>query len=207
MSLQQHLLSLGLPAIALCGAPAVSLSAQQPSRASRRSPPRWRAAHVPRSVAQTRRRPAARCMPHGSIPTPRAGELLQGRPPLSRHAIYRSTCPGSARRGSALPPRRVTPPDTTLRSSAPRSGSTLIRPTRERSPPSPARVCPSQRARRDSLRKMAQLRREVGDVSELDVRLAAVNAGQLENVAADDSIAACRPIYRCSSRWDCPRKR
>ncbi|HEX9486371.1 MAG TPA: TolC family protein [Gemmatimonadales bacterium] len=42
----------------------------------------------------------------------------------------------------------------------------------------------------DSLRKMAQLRREVGDVSELDVRLAAVNAGQLENVAADDSIAA-----------------
>ena len=42
----------------------------------------------------------------------------------------------------------------------------------------------------DSLRKMAQLRREVGDVSELDVRLAAVNAGQLENVAADDSVAA-----------------
>src|SRR5258708_5477901 len=42
----------------------------------------------------------------------------------------------------------------------------------------------------DSLRKMAELRREVGDVSELDVRLAAVSAGQLENVAADDSIAA-----------------
>src|SRR3989454_12475991 len=37
---------------------------------------------------------------------------------------------------------------------------------------------------------MAQLRREVGDVSELDVRLAAVNAGQLENGAADDSLAA-----------------
>src|SRR6266566_3833001 len=34
------------------------------------------------------------------------------------------------------------------------------------------------------------LRREVGDVSELDVRLAAVNAGQLANVAADDSLAA-----------------
>src|SRR6266516_5611249 len=42
----------------------------------------------------------------------------------------------------------------------------------------------------DSLLKIAQLRREVGDVSELDVRLAAVNAGQLENVAADDSLAA-----------------
>jgi len=42
----------------------------------------------------------------------------------------------------------------------------------------------------DSLLKMAQLRREVGDVSELDVRLAAVNAGQLENVALDDSLAA-----------------
>ena len=42
----------------------------------------------------------------------------------------------------------------------------------------------------DSLLKMAELRREVGDVSELDVRLAAVNAGQLENAAADDSLAA-----------------
>src|SRR5262245_34752515 len=31
----------------------------------------------------------------------------------------------------------------------------------------------------DSLLKIAQLRRDVGDVSELDVRLAAVNAGQL----------------------------
>ncbi|HTI04886.1 MAG TPA: TolC family protein [Gemmatimonadales bacterium] len=42
----------------------------------------------------------------------------------------------------------------------------------------------------DSLRKIAQLRRDVGDVSELDVRLAAVNAGQLENAAVDDSLAA-----------------
>lgn len=42
----------------------------------------------------------------------------------------------------------------------------------------------------DSLLTMARLRREVGDVSELDVRLAAVNAGQLENSAADDSSAA-----------------
>ncbi len=42
----------------------------------------------------------------------------------------------------------------------------------------------------DSLRKIAELRRQVGDVSELDVRLAAVNAGQLENVAIDDSLSA-----------------
>jgi len=42
----------------------------------------------------------------------------------------------------------------------------------------------------DSLLTMARLRREVGDVSELDVRLAAVNAGQLENAAVDDSLAA-----------------
>src|SRR5258705_2542918 len=42
----------------------------------------------------------------------------------------------------------------------------------------------------DSLLKIAQLRRDVGDISELDVRLAAVNAGQLENTAIDDSLAA-----------------
>ena len=46
----------------------------------------------------------------------------------------------------------------------------------------------------DSLRKMAQLRREVGDVSELDVRLATINAGQLENIAADDSVAAVQAL-------------
>ena len=42
----------------------------------------------------------------------------------------------------------------------------------------------------DSLLRIAALRRDVGDVSELDVRLAAVNAGQLENVALDDSLTA-----------------
>src|SRR5467141_4149197 len=42
----------------------------------------------------------------------------------------------------------------------------------------------------DSLLRIAELRRDVGDVSELDVRLAAVNAGQLENVALDDSLAS-----------------
>jgi cobalt-zinc-cadmium efflux system outer membrane protein len=42
----------------------------------------------------------------------------------------------------------------------------------------------------DSLLRIAALRRDVGDVSELDVRLAAVNAGQLANIAADDSLTA-----------------
>jgi len=42
----------------------------------------------------------------------------------------------------------------------------------------------------DSLLAMARLRRSVGDVSELDVRLAEVNAGQLANAAADDSLTS-----------------
>lgn len=42
----------------------------------------------------------------------------------------------------------------------------------------------------DSLLTMARLRRSVGDVSELDVRLAEVNAGQLANAAADDSLTS-----------------
>ena len=42
----------------------------------------------------------------------------------------------------------------------------------------------------DSVLNMAKLRYEVGDASELDVRLAEVNAGQLENTAADDSLTA-----------------
>ena len=58
----------------------------------------------------------------------------------------------------------------------------------------------------DSLRKMAQLRREVGDVSELDVRLAAVNAGQLENAAADDSLAAVEAILSVQLTMGLPAK-
>src|SRR3989449_781682 len=46
----------------------------------------------------------------------------------------------------------------------------------------------------DSLLRIAELRREVGDVSELDVRLAAGNAGQLENIAAHDSLAALETL-------------
>src|SRR3989449_3007294 len=53
-----------------------------------------------------------------------------------------------------------------------------------------ARLSRRAAADADSLLKVAELRRDVGDVSELDVRLAAVNAGQLENVALDASLAS-----------------
>lgn len=46
----------------------------------------------------------------------------------------------------------------------------------------------------DSLLRIARLRRELGDASELDVRLAEVNAGQLENIAADDSLSAIEGV-------------
>ena len=46
----------------------------------------------------------------------------------------------------------------------------------------------------DTLLAMARLRRSVGDVSELDVRLAEVNAGQLANAAADDSLASVATV-------------
>src|SRR5206468_10247444 len=40
----------------------------------------------------------------------------------------------------------------------------------------------------DSLRRMAAVRRDAGDASDLDVELATVNAGQQANVAAADSL-------------------
>jgi outer membrane protein, heavy metal efflux system len=46
----------------------------------------------------------------------------------------------------------------------------------------------------DSLLAMARLRRSVGDVSELDVRLAEINAGQMANAAADDSLASVATV-------------
>jgi len=42
----------------------------------------------------------------------------------------------------------------------------------------------------DSLATLARFRRDLGDVSELDVQLAEVSAGQLTNAAADDSLGA-----------------
>ncbi len=46
----------------------------------------------------------------------------------------------------------------------------------------------------DSLLHMATVRRDAGDASDLDVQLAAVNAGQAHNAATDDSLAAIAAI-------------
>ena len=42
----------------------------------------------------------------------------------------------------------------------------------------------------DSLLRVARVRRDAGDASEMDTRLAEINAGELENTAAEDSLAA-----------------
>jgi cobalt-zinc-cadmium efflux system outer membrane protein len=47
----------------------------------------------------------------------------------------------------------------------------------------------------DSLRRMAVLRRDAGDASELDVLLATVNAGQAANLAIADSVALISSIF------------
>ena len=47
----------------------------------------------------------------------------------------------------------------------------------------------------DSLRRMAIVRRDAGDASELDVLLATVNAGQAANVAATDSLTFLSTIF------------
>ena len=47
----------------------------------------------------------------------------------------------------------------------------------------------------DSLRRMAVIRRDAGDASELDVVLATVNAGQAANVAAADSLTLISTIF------------
>lgn len=47
----------------------------------------------------------------------------------------------------------------------------------------------------DSLRRMAAIRRDAGDASELDVLLATVNAGQAANLAAADSVTLISSIF------------
>lgn len=53
-----------------------------------------------------------------------------------------------------------------------------------------ARLARRNAADADSLLRVARLRRDAGDASEMDTRLAEINAGELANVAADDSLAA-----------------
>ena len=59
------------------------------------------------------------------------------------------------------------------------------------------RVRLSRRTARDadSLRRMAAVRRNAGDASELDVLLADVNAGQAENMAAADSLTFISSLF------------
>jgi cobalt-zinc-cadmium efflux system outer membrane protein len=60
-----------------------------------------------------------------------------------------------------------------------------------------ARVRLSRRNARDadSLRRMAVIRRDAGDASDLDVLLAAVNAGQAANLAIADSVTLISTIF------------
>ena len=53
-----------------------------------------------------------------------------------------------------------------------------------------SRVSHRNAADADSLRRLAVLRRDVGDASDMDVELTAVNAGQQANIATSDSLAA-----------------
>jgi cobalt-zinc-cadmium efflux system outer membrane protein len=56
----------------------------------------------------------------------------------------------------------------------------------------------------DSLLRMAVLRRDAGDASELDVQLATVNAGQLANDAASDSAAAIAALLEVQRAMGLP---
>jgi cobalt-zinc-cadmium efflux system outer membrane protein len=56
----------------------------------------------------------------------------------------------------------------------------------------------------DSLRRLAIVRREVGDASDLDVDLATVNAGQVANVSAADSLAAVTSLLDLQSLLGLP---
>jgi len=59
----------------------------------------------------------------------------------------------------------------------------------------------------DSLRRLAVLRRETGDASDLDVDLATINAGQAANVSAADSIAAIGALLDLQSVLGLPSDR
>ena len=192
MSLQQHLLSLGLPAIALCSAPAVSLSAQQPvTREQAVAAALARGARAAFGRADTA---AASGALHAArlYPNPTAlGSYSRDVPHYHVTADLPLDLPWirSARIGAAASARDAARYNFAFERAAIRFDVDTAY-TRALAALARARLSRRNALDADSLRKMAQLRREVGDVSELDVRLAAVNAGQLENVAADDSIAA-----------------
>ncbi len=192
MSLQQRVLSLGLPAIVLSGAPAISLSAQQP--VTRAQAVAAALAHGARAAFGRADTAAASGALHAArlYPNPTAlGSYSRDVPHYHVTADLPLDLPWirSVRIGAAASARDAARYNFAFERAAIRFEVDTAY-TRALDALARARLSRRNALDADSLRKMAQLRREVGDVSELDVRLAAVNAGQLENVAADDSIAA-----------------
>src|SRR3989441_4363888 len=192
MSLQQRALSLGLPTIVLCGTPAVSLSAQQP--VTRAQAVAAALAHGARAAFGRADTAAASGALHAArlYPNPTAlGSYSRDVPHYHVTADLPLDLPWirSARIGAAASARDAARYNFAFERAAIRFDVDTAY-TRALAALARARLSRRNALDADSLRKMAQLRREVGDVSELDVRLAAVNAGQLENVAADDSVAA-----------------
>jgi len=192
MSPLNRLVSLGLPALALWGTTAVSISAQQPvTRAQAVAAALARGARAAFGRADTA---AASGALHAArlYPNPTAlGSYSRDVPHYHVTADLPLDLPWirSARIGAAASARDAARYGFAFERAAIRFDVDTAY-TRALAALARARLSRRTALDADSLRKMAQLRREVGDVSELDVRLAAVNAGQLENVAADDSIAA-----------------
>ena len=196
MSLRQRLLPLSVFATGLCGCAAIALSAQQPVTRAQAA-----------AVALARGARAA----FGRADTAAAGALLHGArlyPNPTASASYTKDLPHyhvvadlpldlpwirSARIGAAASAQDAARYGFAFERAAIRFDVDTMY-TRALATLARARLSRRNALDADSLHKMAQLRREVGDVSELDVRLAAVNAGQLENVAADDSVAGMQAL-------------
>jgi cobalt-zinc-cadmium efflux system outer membrane protein len=196
MSLPERFVSLGVPALALWGAAAVSLAAQQPVT---------RAQAVAVALARGAR------SAFGRADTAAAGGVLHAArlyPNPSASASYSKDVPHyhvvadlpldlpwirSARIGAAASARDAARYGFAFERAAIRFDVDTTY-TRALAALARARLSRRNALDADSLHKMARLRREVGDVSELDVRLAAVNAGQLENVATDDSVAGVQAL-------------
>src|SRR5260221_4438741 len=195
MSLPKRFVSL-VPALALCGAAAVASSAQQPvTRAQAAAAALARGARAALGRADT-------AMAGGAL---HAARLY---PNPSASASYSKDVPHyhvvadlpldlpwipSARIGAAASGRVAARYGFAFERAAIRFDMDTTC-TRALAALARARLSRRNALDADSLRKMAELRREVGDVSELDVRLAAVNAGQLENIAADDSVTAVEAL-------------
>jgi len=196
MSLRQRLLPLSVFATGLCGCAAISLSAQQPvTRAQATAVALARGARAAFGRADTA---AAGAMLHGArlYPNPTAAaSYTKDLPHYHVVADLPLDLPWirSARIGAAASAQDAARYGFAFERAAIRFDVDTLY-TRALAALARARLSRRNALDADSLHKMAQLRREVGDVSELDVRLAAVNAGQLENVAADDSVAGVQAL-------------